>query len=49
MDIDLQKIKQKYPEFLGKNGGRFIDETGNRYGSLTVLYQSANKSDNKIK
>ena len=48
--MELERIKELYPEYKGKNGGRLIDETGNRYGRLVVLYRSANNTkDNKVK
>lgn len=39
-------IKQVFPEYQGKNGGRFVDMTGRRFGRLTVLYRGINTSIN---
>lgn len=48
--MNIEEIKKQYPEFTGKAGCRFIDETGNKYGKLTVLYRSANNTKgNKAK
>lgn len=48
--MTIEEVKTKYPPFVGKNGSRFIDESGNQYGQLTVLYRSINcTKDNKAK
>lgn len=39
-----ENIKQLFPEYKGKNGGRFVDMTGQRFGLLTVLYRGINTS-----
>lgn len=48
--MNIEELKIQYPEYTGKNGARFIDETGNKYGKLTVLYRYyLNTNDKKAK
>lgn len=39
---ELNKIKEKYPEWTGEKRNYTIDETGNKHGKLTVLYRGQN-------
>ena len=41
-NIDIKKIKEKFPPFTGVSSGRTQDLTGQHIGHLTILYRAAN-------
>lgn len=45
--MTLEEIRELYPPYQGKVRPNLIDETGNVYGRLTVLYRSINSTKDK--